>query len=127
MLTGGAYAQHADRHVSLELAIQGLNGTRRIRLSRIDWRSLRRGHSNPRGKCLGAWDGKRVPETHYHSFEMNWVEAERRMKKGKLPCAKPIDEPLQSFEQLRAFAGISFNINNISIVPPPPWEYDLFL
>jgi len=126
-LSGGAYARCPDRHVTFEMAVAGVNGPRRTRLARVDWRSLKGGHSNPRGKCPGPWDGMRVPETHYHSFELNWVESERRMKKGRLPCAMPISESPQTFEALRAFVGLHFRINNIGIVFPPGWEYDLFL
>ncbi|WP_330083777.1 hypothetical protein [Methylocystis iwaonis] len=120
-----AYAHLPDRHVSVEICINGLDGKRRIRLARVDWKSIKGGHSNKRGHCKGDWDGKRVPETHYHSFEMNYVTAERRMKAGKLPCARPIDEPLQSFEELCAFIGFNFNIKNMDVVAPPPWEYKL--
>jgi hypothetical protein len=123
-----AYKHMVDFNVSFEIAVNGLDGVRRIRLGRVDWKSIRGGHSNKRGHCKGsAWDGKRVPESHYHGFEMNYVVAEERMKKGgKLPCAEPITEPLQTFEEARRFAGIKFNINNIDVVPLPSWVYDLF-
>lgn len=125
-LSGGAYHPYRDQHVSLELAILDHNGSRRIRLARIDWKSLRKGHSNNARKCAGPWGGERVPETHLHSFDLNYIEAEGRMKAGKLPCAEPIPEPLQTFKELRRFCGTCFKINNIDIVPPPDWEYDLF-
>jgi len=124
-LSGGAYARLPERHVTLELSIQGHGGIRRIRLVRIDWRSLKGGHSNDR-RCAGPWAGKRVPETHFHRFDLNWIESERRMRKGKLPCAEPIDELIPTFEDLISFAGIHLNIKNINIVPRPNWEYDLF-
>jgi len=99
-----AYEYHPDEHVTLELSVLGMNGRRRIRLMRLDWRSLKGGHSNDRRRCSGPWSGKRVPATHLHSFDLNWVESEQRMKKGKLPCAEPISEPLQSFAELTDFA-----------------------
>lgn len=125
-LVGGAYNQHPDRHVTLEMAVLGSAVDRRIRLARIDWRSLRGGHSNHSRKCDGPWSGKRVPDTHLHSFDLNFIAAEDRMKRGKLPCAEPIPQALQTFEELRHFAGTCFRIKNIEIVPPPNWEYDLF-
>lgn len=124
-LFGGTYVHHPDRHISFELAVEGHGGNRRIRLARIDWKSIRDGHSNS-PRCPGPWAGKRVPETHFHRFELNWSEAEQRMKRGKLPCAEPIDEPIQTFEDLRVYVGIMFNINNINVVPRPDWVYDLF-
>jgi hypothetical protein len=36
-----------------------------------------------------------------------------------------IDDDLQTFEQVRSFVGKHFRINNIEIVTPPEWEYDL--
>jgi hypothetical protein len=126
VLTGGSYAHHPDEHITFEMAVFDHGGIRRIRLCRLDWRSLLDGHSNQRNKCRGQWAGKRVPSTHLHSFEANWVEAEQRMRKGKLPCAEPIPQSLQTFDDLRSFVGIYFRIKNIDIVPPPNWLYDLF-
>lgn len=125
VLIGGAYAHHPERHVTFELAVLNHHGRRRVRLARVDWRDLTGGHSNQRHKCPDATE-RRVGETHLHSFEANWVEAERKMKKGKLPCAETIKEDLQSFKELRAYVGRVFRINNIDIVPPPNWEYNLF-
>ena len=123
-LSGGATAHHPDRHVTFELAVAGLGGLRRTRLIRADWRDIKGGHTNNRRQCAGT--GKRVPETHLHSFELNWIEAERRMRRGKLPCAEPIEQDLQSFEALREYVGKRFKIINIGIVPRPDWVYDLF-
>ena len=58
VLTAGTYANMPDRHVTFELSVAGLNGMRRIRLARVDWRSLRGGHSNQRNRGLGPWDGE---------------------------------------------------------------------
>ena len=124
--TGGAYYDHPQEHMSFELAVFARDGQRRIRLMRLDWKSLRGGHSNHRTKCGPRWSGKRVPETHFHSFDLNWSDAEQRMKKGKLPCAEPISEELQTFDDVRRFIRTSFRINNIELVPAPEWRYDLF-
>lgn len=124
VLSGGTYAHHPDRHVTFELAILGSDGRRRIRLERIDWRDLKGGHSNHRGKCPGTI--RRAPATHLHSFALNWDQQRGRMKRGKLPCAAAIPEDLQTFEELRAYVGTYFRINNIGIVPRPEWVYDLF-
>jgi hypothetical protein len=126
ILSGGTYSRHPDRHVTFELAITGVEGVRRIRLIRLDWKSLTGGHSNPRG-CLGEWSGRRVPVTHLHSFDLNWVEAEGRMRRGKLPCARPVERELQTFEDVRDFVGSHFKINNMNIVPRPDWVYGLFV
>lgn len=124
VLSGGTYVQHPDRHVTFELSILGHGGHRRIRLVRVDWRDLKGGHSNNRGKCPGVI--RRAPETHLHSFALNWDSQKGRMKRGKLPCAEAIPEELQTFEELRTYVGTHFRINNIGIVPRPDWVYDLF-
>ena len=105
-LDGGAYINHPEEHVTFELSILGHDSKRRIRLMRLDWKSLKGGHSNHKRKCAGLWGGKRVPETHFHTFELNWVESEQRMKSGNLPCAEPINEQLLSFGDLREFVNI---------------------
>jgi hypothetical protein len=124
-LTGGSYVRRPDRHVTFELSASMSGGFRRTRLIRLDWRSLRGGHSNDR-RCPGQWSGARVPSTHLHCFDLNWLEVEGRMRRGKLPCARPIEQELQTFDDLRQFVGSHFRINNIGLVPPPEWAYDLF-
>lgn len=127
-LDGVARAHHPDESVTFELAFTDTRSGKRIRLMRVDWRSLQDGHSNSRRKCASTpWAGVRLPRTHFHSFEMNYVEAENRMRRGNnLPCAEPIDPPLESFEELRKFVGTTFKIKDIELVPPPAWVYDLF-
>lgn len=124
-LSGGTYINVPDKHVTFELAVTGDRTFRRTRLARIDWRSLTGGHTNKRW-CPGDWAGKRLPETHFHCFNLNWLEGEQRMRKGKLPCAKLLEIEPQSFEELRDIAGFLFGISNINVVPCPAWVYSLF-
>lgn len=114
-----------DQNVGLELQFQLPGRRQRFSLARLDWRSIRGGHTNPRrpGKALS---GRRAPATHYHDFWLNYEADKGRMAKGDLPFAREIIEVLQSFEDMRAQAGIFFNINNIELVKRPPWAYDLF-
>lgn len=123
-LTGGTYAQYPDRHVSFELAISQAGGRRRTRLMRLDWRDIKGGHTNRRS-CPSGCPG-RTEATHFHSFDLNWSKAEQRMRSKKLRCACNVPEQLQSFEELRNHVGKLFRINNIAIVTPPKWTYDLF-
>ena len=48
------------------------------------------------------------------------------MQSGGLACARELDHPLTSFQEVRQFIGNRFNINNIDVVSEPPWVYDLF-
>jgi hypothetical protein len=122
-LTGGTYLNYPDQNVTFEISFRS-NGTKPIWLARIDWRSLRGGHSNQRRKCRSV--ERRVRSTHIHTFEMNWIEETGQMKKGRLPCAENIEEDIQSFESLRQFSSAALKIKNIDVVPVPKWTYDLF-
>ncbi len=124
-LHGGAIVDAPDCNVTFELGIRIPKSKRRVPMARIDWRSLKGGHNNP-NHGSSEWRGERVPETHFHDFELNYLPKERRMRKGNLRMARPISEQLQSFESLRDYAGKEFRIKNIGIVNPPEWVYDLF-
>jgi hypothetical protein len=125
LLHGGCYRSVPDRNVVFELRAAAPSGKRTIPLARVEWRSLQGGHSNRRRKGSPA-SGKRVPETHYHSFDLNWIETERRMRSGNLPQADEINQDIQSFDALTACVGNLFRINNMRLVTRPPWAYDLF-
>jgi hypothetical protein len=127
-LHGGAYLHRPERHVSFELFVRHPHARRRYPLDRIDWRCLRDGHTNIRvpGHPLS---GKRIAaDSHHHTFDVNWSEATGKMHGGgpELRMARAIDVELQSFAELRTYAGKHFKINNIELVLPPEWEYDLF-
>ncbi|MBF0306511.1 MAG: hypothetical protein HQL41_12775 [Alphaproteobacteria bacterium] len=126
VLHGTALLYAPDCNVALELVARGTLTRKRIPLTRIDWRSLRGGHSNQRGRNCGEWSRVRVGHTHIHPFDMNWVVQEERMRGVNLPCAKPIDRALHTFEDVSAYSGKELRINNIDIVTRPKWDYDLF-
>lgn len=125
-LHGGAIKFAPDRNVVFEICLRDSKSRRRIPLERIEWRSLQGGHRNPRQRGPRGLRDHYCSASHYHEFDLNWVEAERRMRSGNLPIARDINPEPQSFEDLRAFVGKQFNINNIELVAPPEWEYDLF-
>jgi hypothetical protein len=123
---GGTYIDKPECNVTFELVVRNLRGRRRIPIARVDWRSLRGGHSNPRGYGPRNLAGKRVGPTHFHSLDANWVEEQQRMRAGNLPFAEAIAEQLQSFEDVLLYSGKMFRINNIHLVERPKWRYDLF-
>jgi hypothetical protein len=126
VLFGGCNFRLRDKNVIFELRVGAPGQKRKVPLARVEWRSVKGGHSNRR-RGGNAWAGKRVSDTHYHSFEANWVERERRMRVGNLPQAEELPEEPQSFESLRSTVGNLFRIKNIDVVSVPPWEYGLFI
>lgn len=123
ILHGGCVARQPDRHVSFEIRAKVNYRHKRVPLSRIDWRSLDGGHTN-RPCAANPYGGKRVSDSHYHSFDVNWVPVNNRVR-ADLSQAVELEPVPQSFESLRDFCGREFNIINIDVVSRPPWEYDL--
>lgn len=125
VLHGGFIKHVPDANVSFELRALKPGAKRTVAIARIDWRAVRGGHTNPK-RPGSPVSGIRVSDSHHHSFTLNWLEHETRLRSGNLPMAEDIDQQIQTFESLRATVGILFRINNIDIVQPPKWEYDLF-
>ena len=93
-------------------------------LARVCWRSLLGGHTNQRGhRTFGL--PSRLSPTHFHSFDLNWLPNQNRMRGGNLPLAMDIEPALESFEDVRTYVGNVFRISNIDIVSPPDWQYTL--
>lgn len=126
VLHGQCRRDRPEMAVSFEMRIGRSAGRRCVPLMRVDWRSLKGGHSNSRRwRVPGA--GRRVSSTHHHPFELNFDADRNKMKKfGSLPLAQEIDEALPNYGALLAFVGRVFRINNIKVVPEPDWQYTLF-
>jgi hypothetical protein len=92
-------------------------------IARIEWRPLRP-HNN---KMIGPKELQNVLQTgtHHHQFEMNWRHNKSLVNKGILKLSCPI-EPEPSYDELLAFTGKEFRIQNIDLTPVPPWEGSLF-
>lgn len=125
ILHAGYLKDVPDANVTFELQASKPGKRRKVPLSRVDWRAVRGGHSNPR-RPGSPVSGLRVTASHHHAFGLNWIASEKRMRSGNLPMAENIDQAIQSFESLRSEVGNLFRINNIDIVTPPKWEYGLF-
>ena len=125
VLHGGCYADVPNRNVVFELRAQVPGALKKKAVMRAEWRSLTGGHSCPRRKGIPS-SGKRVGDTHWHPFDLNWSETEGRMKKGNLRQALAFEQEFQSFESFRDSVGFHFGIRNIAIVSAPPWVYDLY-
>jgi hypothetical protein len=124
LLHGGAMINHPDEHVTFELKASGPR-LRAIPIARLDWRSLAGTHSNKKRKGWPLY-GKTCSFSHFHGFDLNWMDDRKRMRPGNLPQADDFEQQIQTFEELRELAGNLLRISNISIVSRPPWEYNLF-
>lgn len=126
-LTGGCYRNIPDKHVTFEILLLTAGGSKRTKIMRVDWRSIRGGHTNQRKyKCPDECP-KRTEPTHFHSFDTNWLEDKMKMRGPKLPCAIDLEDELETFESLKVFVGKNFRIDNMNVVEYPPWEYTLDL
>jgi hypothetical protein len=93
-------------------------------LERIDWRPLHTHNNQGRGPMELRF--LQQTSSHRHAFDLNWVSAEGRMLAGNLPLAHPLSDEPATFGELLEFVKKSFRINNIGLIPPPPWEAFLF-
>lgn len=122
-----------EEHVSFEIRLARTPGRGCVPLMRVDWRSTKGGHTVQRkygsilkGKGLSRLIGRRLSDTHYHAFEMNWDEIKERMIGQNLPIADDISPAPDSFATLKLYVGREFRVANLAIVPEPEWQYDLF-
>jgi hypothetical protein len=126
VLHGGCLVFQPECNVSFEIRINKSPGRRCVPLMRICWRSLKGGHTNPR-RAGEEMSGRRLGDTHFHTFDRNWLAENGRMRAGNLRMAQAIEQDIQSFTALRDFVGKQFRINNIDVVTVPDWEYRLDL
>jgi hypothetical protein len=76
----------------------------------VCWRSLT-GHTNKRGMGPPHLAGRRPSNSHYHSFDLNWLPNEGRMRGGNggnLPLAMHMPSGLESFREVMAFVEFFF-------------------
>ncbi len=94
VLHGGCYIDKPECGVVFEMRARRIPARRCIPLARVEWRSLKGGHTNPR-RGDAEWSGARVGPTHYHPFALNWLPDKGRMRAGNLRVAVDINEDLQ--------------------------------
>lgn len=123
-LEGSCFRQHRDKHVIFELVLAKTSARRRQALERIEWRSLRGGHSNGRGRPPGLI--KRAGPDHVHSFPLNYIDHLRKMRGDNLPFAENFEDEISNFDKLRDYVGLRLKVDNITVVTHPDWDYGLF-
>ena len=87
-------------------------------LSRLEWRV---GHTNPN---LGPPEYRLLecPGTHFHSFDLNYIDGEDRMRRSNLPLAEPVEPDPDTFEELLAFGRKSLRISDLDEISRPEFE-----
>ena len=113
-LRGIAYEQRVDAAVTLQLEIGSPGVRTRTPLIRLDWRPISLQHRNP--------DRTMVVGDHVHPFDLNWLEAEQRMRRHNLPFAVPLSPVIGSYGALLDAARSVFRISNVDSIPPPEWS-----
>ena len=119
LLRGRAIKDRPDEEVMLQLECPHDYSREHNAIERIDWNPL---HNHNNGGN-GPEDLRFLLQkyTHRHSFDLNWLEEEQRMRYNNLPIAEPVAQPLKEFEDLIEFCGKCFGIENLGDLPPPPW------
>jgi hypothetical protein len=95
-------------------------GRRDTALARLEWRPLTP-HRNP-GNAPGALRFLYIPGSHHHTFDLNWLPGEERMRRVNLPIACPISPDPTDFNAVLELVSVSFRISGLELVPVPPWE-----
>jgi len=123
-LRGGCYADHPDRAVTLQLEVGSAAARTRIPLVRLDWKPLQETHKNP-GRGIPPHAGRVIRGSHIHSFELNWLELEQRMRTGNLPFAEPLVPDAASYADFTDKAKILLRVDGIERLPVPEWAAKL--
>ena len=123
VLRATAYKDLPDEAVMFQVEFPHDRNRRDNAIQRIDWRPLHI-HNN-HGKGPPQYRLQLINGTHHHSFELNWLVPERRLRKTNLPVAEPISPDIQDFTALLDFVAESFRIKKLDAVRAPPWERDL--
>jgi len=121
-LMGRAPEGTPGRDVSFMLC-NGESRAATVVIDRIDWNPST-SHTNrnvgPEVLRLLVIDG-----THRHHLEDNLTQM-GELRTGNLPVARPVEEDLNSFGSLVAFAERAYNIDGLGYLAPPLWVEDLF-
>ncbi len=109
-----------DEDVFFQLEFDHDQNRRDKAISRIDWRPL---HSHDNKGCgPQEWRFQAQKQSHFHKFDLNWLQMEGRLKASNLPIAVPLEIEPTDFQGLLAFVGKNFRISNIEIISQPGWE-----
>lgn len=113
-----AHILHPNEAVMAQLEYRPPGG-RPQQLIRAEWRPLAPHNNKNRGPS--EWKFRQFQQTHVHRFQDNWFPAEERMLNPNLPIAIPIQD-VDSYAKFLDICVQELIIENMSIVPMPPWN-----
>lgn len=118
--TGSAHIYSPDRWVTFQMEFESLKFPRGVPFVRFEWRP-RSPHNN---KGIGPPEYRHIniAETHIHPFDLNWAHSESQVRKGNLPIAVPVTQPIETFQEALDFVQNCFRIKGVSSVFPPNWK-----
>jgi hypothetical protein len=120
VLRGTAELHYPDARVLLQ--VERSEGAGNLRpLSRIEWNPVR-GHTNKKLGGNKRLHYKQITGSHYHGFAMNWNSAADAPWGPNLPIADAPPQHLGTYAALLAFASVEFRIQDLAVLPAPPWE-----
>lgn len=122
VLRGSAYKDRPDEAVMFQLECVHDPVRRDRAIDRIDWRPLK-SHVNG-GTGPQHLRYKILRGTHHHTFDLNWLTDEERMRKLNLPLADEVNPDWETYEELVDFVKKFFRITDLEF-PVPPWEAKL--
>lgn len=115
---------HIDRDALMQLEF-AKSGRDRIPLARCQWRPFET-HRNKKWGPAGYELRSYYRESHYHTFEDNYLSTERRMRTGSLPGAVPVIPDPSTLSDFIAFCGKCFSLKNANIISLPELMADMF-
>ena len=92
-------------------------------LWRMEWRPLMP-HTN--GGIPAEFAFATFDDSHHHAFDDNFLPAERRMRAGNLPAARPLPSNLNTLTDFLACVGKLFRIKDVGSIELPPTSDDMF-
>lgn len=118
-IRGKALLSYPEGAVTLQLQFQAARGKAQ-HLVRAEWKPIKP-HTNS-GRGPADWRFKSIPGSHIHRFDDNYLEHEHRMYAGAQQSAVPLPEIVDSYERFLEFCGKEFRVNNMDVLPAPPWQ-----
>jgi hypothetical protein len=117
---------YADEGVRAQLEYRAVRGKNEP-ICRIEWRPAKAHNNKGKGKGPSELRFKLIKGSHIHPFELNWGQDLMATKKGLLPIALPKQQALDSYEEFLVYSGRELRIENMHLIPKPPWEPEMAL